>query len=63
MASSVASTSRKALKLLKRSFSSRDNGKEDVKVFSYNAEDLEVHQIVTCRDEALSEVSNNMRTI
>lgn len=50
----MASKSRKALKLFKRSFSSRDS-KEDIKVFSYNAEDLEVHQPVYTRDEELSE--------
>ena len=59
MASSkMASTSRKALKLLKRSFSSKDSGKEDIKIFSYNAEELEVHQPVTGREEALSDVLN-----
>ena len=57
MASSMASTSRRAFKLLKRSFSSsKDSGKEDIKVFSYNAGELEVHQPVTSREEALSDV-------
>lgn len=57
MAYSMASTSRKAFKLLKRSFSSsKDSEKEHIKVFSYNAAELEVHQLVTCREEALSDV-------
>ena len=54
----MASTSRKAFKLLKRSFSSKDSGKDDIKVFTYNAEDLEVHQLVYYREEEFSEVQN-----
>ena len=59
----VKGMSRRALKYLKRSFSSKDSGKEDIKVFSYNAEDLEVHQLTTCREEALSEVLNGSMRI
>ena len=54
----MASTSRKAFKLLKRSFSSKDSSKEDIKVFNYDVDELEVHKIVTAREEALSEVPN-----
>lgn len=56
----MAATSRKAFKLLKRSFSSKDT-KEDVKVFSYNVKDLDVHQIVSLREEALSDVRLDVR--
>lgn len=51
----MAATSRKAFKLLKRSFSSKDMEKER-KVFTYNAEDLALHQLISDREEALSEV-------
>lgn len=54
----MASTSRKALKLLKRGFSSRDSGKDDIKVFTYDATKLEVHQLVYYREEEFTEVQN-----
>ena len=47
-----------AFKALKRTLS-KDSGKEKeaIRVFTYNAEDLSIHQYVSYREEELSKVS------